>query len=130
MALDPTRPSASQDHDPRVGLSDGTNRQLFWLSDTGNYHVKGGTIACGVFVEDGFNENYKITSGPTPAQFTLLFTPYHKYGACSTGQNGGYVNVVTFNSELDVSKGISLVVYRHQAPEEYRFHYFLVEILK
>ena len=56
-----------------------------------------------------------------------MFQPFHKYGACYTAQDGGYVNVGRFNDQLDTSKGVSLLVERDHAPETYRYYYFLIE---
>ena len=59
-----------------------------------------------------------------------MFQPFHKYGACYTAQDGGYVNVGRFNDQLDASKGVSLLVNRNNAPETYRYYYFFVEIMQ
>ena len=56
-----------------------------------------------------------------------MFQPFHKYGACYTAQDGGYVNVGRFNEQLDASKGVSLLVERGDATETYRYYYFLIE---
>lgn len=65
----------------------------------------------------------------TPSQFTFLFAPFYKYGAYSSTQDGGYLNVATFNDQVDPSEGLSLQIYRDEAHERYRFFYFLIEIL-
>ena len=65
-----------------------------------------------------------------PGLVTFLFDPFHRYGACSTGNDGGYTNVGTFNAQLDLSKGISFILRRDNAAEQYRFYYFLIEILE
>ena len=58
-----------------------------------------------------------------------MFQPFHKYGACYTAQDGGYVNVGRFDEQLDTSKGVSLLVERDNAAETYRYYYFLAEIM-
>ena len=60
--------------------------------------------------------------------FTLLFKPAERFGACSTAQNGGFVNMATFSNQLDLSLGISLRMRMHEANEDIRYYYFLVEI--
>lgn len=65
----------------------------------------------------------------TPSQFTFLFAPFYKYGAYSSTQDGGYLNVATFNDQVDPSEGLSLQIYRDEAHERYRFFYFQIEIL-
>jgi len=71
---------------------------------------------------------YHGCSDLVPDQFTFLFKPAERFGACSTAQNGGYVNVATFNSQLDLSLGISLRLRMHETNEDIRYYYFLVEI--
>ena len=96
----------------------------FYIVDTGNY---GHIAPCGL--HDGSNEGRRVTTRRVPPQFTFLFSPFYKYGACSSAQDGGYLNVGTFNKQVDPTNGLSLVVYRSNAAESYRFRYFLVEIL-
>ena len=112
------------DSDPRVGISDGVNVNKFIIRDTGNY---GSTAPCGI--DDGSHEDRRVTTRRVPSQFTFLFTPFYKYGACSSAQDGGYLNVGTFNNQVDPTTGLSLVIQRTDAGEQYKFRYFLVEIL-
>ena len=114
----------SGDSDPRIGISDGSNENKFFVMDSGNYRSY---PPCYVF--DGSYENKLVTTRRVSSQFTFLFSPFYKYGACSSPQDGGYLNVGTFNKQVDPTNGLNLVVYRHHAPENYRLHYFLVEIL-
>ena len=114
----------SGDSDPRFGLTDGNNENKFQLLDASNYPT---ASPCSVI--DGSHENNRVTTRRVSSQFTFLFSPFYKYGACSSAQDGGYLNVGTFNKQIDPTYGLSLVVYRHNAPENYRLHYFLVEIL-
>ena len=59
--------------------------------------------------------------------YTLLSDPAHQFGSCMT--NNGFATNGRFNSQVDASKGLSLVVHRDDATEKYIFHYFLVEFL-
>ena len=43
--------------------------------------------------------------------------------------NNGFTTDGRFNSQVDASKGLSLVVHRDGANEQYYFHYFLIEFL-
>ena len=80
---------------------------------------------------EGSQENNLVTTRRVPPQFTFLFSPFYKYGACSSAQDGGYLNVGTFNKQVDPANGLTFVVYRHDdAPEQYKFSYFLVETLQ
>ena len=57
----------------------------------------------------------------------MVFDPIHNFGTCST--NNGFSTNGKFSNHVDPSKGLSLVVHRDHAEEEYNFHYFLVEFL-
>ena len=114
----------SGDSDPYIGISDGVNVNKFVIRDTGNY---GNHPPC--YVIDGSYENNRVTTRRVSPQFTFLFSPLYKYGACSSAQDGGYLNVGTFNKQVDPTNGLSLVVYREHAPEQYQFKYFLIELL-
>ena len=96
----------------------------FQIVDTGNY---GSTAPCGIL--DGSHEDRRVTTRRVSSQFTFLFSPFYKYGACSSAQDGGYLNVGTFNKQVDPTTGLSLVIQRTDAGEQYKFRYFLVEVL-
>ena len=114
----------SGDSDPRIGISDGVNVNRFVIVDTANYAA---LPPC--YVLDGTRENNLVTTRTVSSQFTFLFSPFYKYGACSSAQDGGYLNVGTFNKQVDTTNGLNLVVYRHNGYENYQFRYFLVEML-
>ena len=118
-------PGAGVDHDPKIGITDGVNHNnIFHIVDVSNYPS---LPPC--FPLDATHDNKLVSGVPVPSQVTFLFEPFNKYGACYTAQNGGYVNTGTFNAQLDLSHGVSLIVQRDDPPETYRFYYFLVEIL-
>ena len=112
------------DSDPRIGISDGVNVNRFFIADTGNY---GRTAPCGI--DEGSHEDNRVTTRRVSSQFTFLFSPFYKYGACSSAQDGGYLNVGTFNKQVDPTNGLSLLIQRGDALEQYQFNYFLIEIL-
>ena len=122
VSLKPHSPPVDSDND--IGITDGTNSNRFFIHDIHNYpHT-----ACYLF--EGTHENVQIPVGPPQAsQYVFLFEPFHRYGACSSAQLGGYVNPGHFNSQVDVSKGISLVIKRDEAAETYNYYYFMVEII-
>ena len=125
VGLDATTPNSGTDRDPDVGITDGVNYNQFRLHDSINL---GSHSLC--FAPNAQAENPLGRSGPAPGKFTLLFTPYHKYGACYTAQDAGYVNVATFNNKLDATKGISLRVSPNEPDEEYRFYFFMIEVFE
>ena len=118
---------ASGDSDPGIGISDGVNVNRFIIVDTSNYYNH---APCYIFPTEGSQENKLVSTRRVPPQFTFLFSPFNKYGACSSAQDGGYLNVGTFNKQVDPTNGLSLVVHsdddRH---ERYQFRYFLIETL-
>ena len=95
----------NHDSDPRIGISDEVNLNQFYIADNGNY---GDSAPCGK--EDGSQENNLATTRRVSSQFTFLFFLFYKYGACSSAQDGGYLNVGTFNKQVDPTKGINLVI--------------------
>ena len=124
IGLQPPNP-ATNDRDPRVGLSDGVNVNYYQLVDQANYH---NFPPCNPI--SATHDGTRVpNNSPVPYQYTLTFKPYNRYSTCYTAQNGGYVNTATFNRQLIVTKPLSLVVYRSDAAEHYMFKYFLVEIL-
>ena len=112
------------DSDPRVGISDGVNVNRFYIADTGNYAAY---PPCGV--DDGSHEDNRVTTRRVSSQFTFFFSPFYKYGACSSAQDGGYLNVGTFNSQVDPTTGLSVLIQRTDALEQYQFNYFLIKKL-
>ena len=115
------------DSDPRIGISDGVNVNRFFILDSGNY---GSGAPCGIYpATEGSHENRRVTTRRVSPQFTFLFSPFYKYGACSSAQDGGYLNVGTFNSQVDPTTGLSVLIQRTDALEQYQFNYFLIKKL-
>ena len=117
--------TAGVDSDPVVGISDGTNENLFLMWDVNSYP---GYSPCETSGRP--HDSTKITSGTqVPSMFKLTFIPFHKYGFCETAQNGGYINTGTFPSQIDITKPLFLIVKRSSgSTEQYYYHYFMVEI--
>ena len=112
------------DNDVRVGISDGSNyKNQFIVGDTQT------SYAC--YPDGGSHEANTASEAISfyPGEVTFLFQPFYKYGSCYTGHNGGHVNVATFSSTLDPTKGLNLLVNRGSSSEQYRFYYFMVEII-
>ena len=125
VGLDKSHPNtAGIDSDLHVGISDGTTDNVQYMNDVSNYP----TAPCGPV--NAQNDNIQISTGTTvPATFKLIFTPFYKYGACETAQEGGYINTGTFNNQIDTSKPLFLRWSSgNDAGEEYFVHFFDVEI--
>ena len=117
-------PPTSTDNDPTVGISDGVNRNQFQLLET----TISSTNVNPCDVHNGVQNGRRGPTGnPVAGGYTLLFDPIHRFGSCKT--NNGFATDGRFNSQIDASKGLSLVVHRDNANERYFFHYFLIEFL-
>lgn len=125
VGLDASTPNAGTDHDPDIGITDGVNRNQFRLHDATNL---GAHNQC--YALDAQADNPSGPNGRAPGKVTLIFTPYHKYGTCYTAQGAGYVNVATFNNQLDATKGISFAVTSQESDEQYRFYFFMIEVFE
>ena len=124
VGLDNSHPNTPADSDPVIAITNSRNRNVMSIRDLGNY---GSAPPCRPASDT--QDGTLVSSGTkVPATFKLTFTPFYKYGSCETAQEGGYINTGRFNTQLDITKPLYLRVYRDQAPEEYYFHYFLVEI--
>ena len=114
------------DRDPIVGITDGNTTNLFVIPDITHYPIRPCRLVAATAMEGKV-----LSTGPVPDQFTFLFKPAERFGACSTAQQGGCVNVGTFYNQLDLSSGINLQIYReNEIREDYLFYYFLVEIFQ
>ena len=114
------------DRDPIVGVTDGSTTNLFVIPDITHYPIQPCRLVAATATEGKV-----LRTGPVPDQFTFFFKPAERFGACSTAQQGGYVNIGTFYNQLDLSSGINLQIYReNEIREDYLFYYFLVEIFQ
>ena len=127
VGLDDTPPSApALDHDPNIGISDGSGYNDFAVIDVNNY---GNFAPCRP--ASGTHDDNRVTERThAPAKATLIFKPLRKYGACYLPLDGGYMNTGTFTYQLDLSSSISLTLRRADSGEQYRIYYFLVEIFQ
>ena len=118
--------NSGHDRDPIIGVTDGNTTNLFVILDINNYRTH---PPCFPTSASG-NVDKFLSSGPVPDQFTFLIKPAERFGACSSAQQGGYVNVGIFNNQLDLSRGIKLQIRQAESHEDYRFYYLLVEIFQ
>ena len=123
VALNGTMLSQPVDRDPRIGITDGRVMNENYMVDVANYPSY---PPC--YAREASRTDRTVSAGPVPDQFTFLFKPAERFGACFSAQNSGLVNVATFNNQLDLSLGISLRFGMHEADESIRYYYFLVEI--
>ena len=125
VGLDNSHPNTpTVDSDFNIGISDGTTQNLQHIVDINNYPDY---PPCRALNAD--QDNRLVSNGTkVPAVIRLIFTPFYKYAACETAQEGGYVNTGTFNDQIDTTKPLLLHVQRDGAGEQYFIRYFKVEI--
>ena len=114
------------DNDPIVGITDGVNRNQFQLVEHGRPSTTGHQNPCEIY-GGSHNGRSAPRGNPVAGQYVLLFDPLHRFGSCST--NNGFATDGKFNSQVDASKGLSMVLHKSSSNEQYTFHYFLVEYL-
>ena len=116
--------SISYSSNIRVGISDGSSYNQFRV------YGRSTSSVCAPYSASSTESN-TANEGRSyhPGEVSMLFQPFYKYGSCATGHDGGHVNVGTFASTVDLSKGLLLQVNRYLSNEQYRIYYFIVEIL-
>ena len=96
---------------------------MFYLSDAENYN---NSPPCRVYY--GLHDDALVSAtAQAPSTFKLTFTPFFKYGACETAQDGGYINTGRFYTQIDVGKQLYLTVKGHNGAEDMYFYYFNVQ---
>ena len=132
VALDPAL--ANSDHDPIIGISDGTSFVGFIAYDVLNYP---NYSPCSVYegdVEGQLLKSYNDGGGPKfssklySTERTIRIRPAEKLGFCHTEHNAGYINTAAYKRSLDPTKGLYFEVYHHNAGEKYRIRYIDVEV--
>ena len=112
------------DNDPIVGITDGVSRNQFALVEDG---ASSGNLNPCEILGGSHNGRSAPHGDPVAGTYVMLYDPIHRFGSCST--NNGFATAGKFSDSVDASKELSLVVHRDGSPEQYVFHYFLVEFL-
>ena len=121
----------SIDHDPILGISDGTSFIGFIAYDVLNYPSYS---PCSVFegdIDGKILKNVHDGGGPKfSSKFysTERIRPAEKLGTCHTYHDAGYANTAVYQRSLDPSKGLYFDVYHHNASEKYRIKYIEVDV--
>ena len=118
------------DHDPTIGISDGTSFIGVHARDT---HVKPCYIRDGVSTTTTLTQIHSIdgstvTSRRYSSEIKIQLRPAEQWGSCHTEHDGGYTNVGNYRRLLDPSKGLQLEIYRGNAEERYRIKYIMVDV--
>lgn len=113
--------ATGKDSDIKYGLSDGHNFVGFMLPDTTNYNTH--APCYGVEGTPGSDLSLQRTidkSSPTvpvsqhfyPGRFEFTFKVNERRAYCYTAHVGGYVKDTSYTRTLDISKGLTLEVYK------------------
>lgn len=116
---------------PAIGLKDYYGINAFAILDTSFYNETAPCIpADGDPALTEHENNLVPEDTPHSSQYVMVFDPFHRYGTCSSAQNGGYTNVATFKYFLDVRSGVELCgLSGLYDGETYEFYYFIVELI-
>ena len=108
---------ASNDHDPWIGISDGTYFNGFYIPDpatTGSVSGESGKI----LQSPTYGGNIK--SSQYPSEIKLQFKPTENWGSAYDNEN---TLVENYQNTLDMTKGLYLELYRDHDYEKYHIRY-------
>ncbi|XP_065892616.1 uncharacterized protein [Dysidea avara] len=124
----------SNDHDPSFGISDGERFIGFYLLDNRItnpcYKVEGDNVN-NVLTNRVHERSDAKLSNPSQgysSEVKIQIKPCEKWGSCHTEHEGGFVFIVNYQRNLDLTKGLYLEVYRTHAGEIYRIKYITVNV--
>ena len=110
--------------DLRIGLSDGTTQNIFYISDYANRL----RYSC-YPMSSSYDSDTKVNAGTqVPSMFKLTFTPFTRFGTCETGQEGGYIVTGRFSAQMQITKPLFLRVHRDSSNEQQYIHYLKVDV--
>ena len=133
MAMDTTL-GESSDHDTRLGVSDDKNFIGFVTFDTSNYGRLSPCFHAEADKGNGVLINFRETNGPLVSanqysgEMKMQFRPAEQWGSCQTEHEEGYTNIVNYKHFLDLTNGLYLEMYRHDADETYRIKYITASV--
>ena len=126
---------AKGDHDPILGISDGTSFVGFLAVDKGNYgthtpcsSVEGDITKTSLINTVNDITGTKVSSREYSSEITMQLKPNDQWGSCHTEHDEGLVNIANYQRKLDITKGLYLQMYRSNAAEKYHIKYIVVNI--
>ena len=124
-------PAMGESSSPAIGLKGYDGFNAFSILDPSFYSTVAPCIpADGDPALTEHENNLVPDDTPHSSQYVMVFNPFHRYGTCSSAQNGGYTNVATFKYFLDVRAGVELCgISGLNDGETYEFYYFIVELI-
>ena len=122
--------ASSNDHDPTIGISDGTSFIGVHAADTSSTpcRITQGDSSSAVLTSISHISGPTVTSQRYSSEIKIQLRPAEQWGSCHTEHDGGYTNVGNYQRLLDPSKGLKLEVYHHNAGEKYRIKYIEVDV--
>ena len=114
---------AANDHDPRIGISDGTHFNGFVINDPASTQPV--DADSGMILNNRVNAGDRITSSQYPSEIKMQFKPSDKWGSV---YDNVYTTIGNYQNSLDISKGLYLEMYRDHAPEKYHIRYIVVDV--
>ena len=113
---------ATSDHDPRIGVSDGTYFNGFFTGDP--------AVTISVDGESGKTLSNRVNGGMIdasqyPSEIKLQFRPTEKWGSAYDNEN---TLVGNYQNTLDLTKGLYLELYRDHTAEKFHIRYITVDV--
>ena len=122
--------ASSNDHDPTIGISDGTSFIGFIAHDRSEFpsDTLEGAINSNIIQNPIHPQGPSVTSRCYSSEINMQLRPAEQWGSCHTEHDGGYTNVGNYQRLLDPSKGLYFEVYHKDAHEKYRIKYVVVDV--
>lgn len=125
------------DSDIKYGVSDGNNFIGFDTVDRGNYPTR--APCCGAEAKSGdvltalklFDKSIPLTSASFyPDQFVFILKLDQPWGSCFTPHDGGFIKTVEYTKQLQLSRGLTLEVYKYDATETVGIKHITITVMK
>ena len=120
----------SSDHDPRIGINDGTSFVGFSVLDIYNYNNVPPCFSVECTSTDGLihsrrndRAGIRVSSWNYSSEITIQIKPNDQWGSYHTEHDEGHVKIGNYKHKLDMTKGLYLEMYRSHSGERYNLHY-------
>ena len=129
---------ASEDSDNFYGLSDGISFIGVFVADAGNYGsvapCRGAAGMSGPTITQPYGAAHtQLRPSDTfyPGQFviTLKLDARESWGSCYTAHDGGFVTTAGYNKRLNLSKGLTLEVYKEDKEQKVGIKFIEVSVV-
>lgn len=125
------------DSDIKYGVSDGNNFIGFEAVDRGNYgswapcsgaEAKSGDVLTAVKLFDKFIP--LASASFYPDQFVFILKLDQPWGSCFTPHGGGFIKTVEYTKQLQLSRGLTLEVYKTDLRETVGIKHIAITVMK